>query len=110
MQRPTGKSVRDAASCGEALSVRSAPRARPARPGCRRWGAGMTQSPVGDDPVVTATARLAELDTQPVGAHAEVYDEVHRLLQTCLLYTSDAADEEDSVDLGGRRIIKQKTK
>src|SRR5674536_373941 len=25
--------------------------------------------------------------------------------QRCLLYTSDAADEEDSVDLGGRRII-----
>ena len=24
---------------------------------------------------------------------------------TCLLYTFDAADEEDSVDLGGRRII-----
>src|SRR5664280_1856031 len=24
---------------------------------------------------------------------------------TCLLYTSDAADEEDSVDLGGRRIL-----
>ena len=23
----------------------------------------------------------------------------------CLLYTSDAADEEDSVDLRGRRII-----
>ena len=28
--------------------------------------------------------------------------------QPCLLYTSDAADEEDSVDLGGRRIIKKK--
>ena len=28
----------------------------------------------------------------------------------CLLYTSDAADERSSVDLGGRRIIKQKTK
>ena len=27
-------------------------------------------------------------------------------VKTCLLYTSDAADEEDSVDLGGRRIIK----
>src|SRR5664280_2105128 len=27
-------------------------------------------------------------------------------LLVCLLYTSDAADEEDSVDLGGRRIIK----
>src|SRR5664279_6567197 len=30
--------------------------------------------------------------------------------KTCLLYTSDAADEEDSVDLGGRRIIKKKKK
>ena len=28
--------------------------------------------------------------------------------QTCLLYTSDAADERSSVDLGGRRIIKKK--
>eukprot|EP00658_Telonema_sp_P-2_P055137 TRINITY_DN43839_c0_g1_i1.p2 TRINITY_DN43839_c0_g1~~TRINITY_DN43839_c0_g1_i1.p2 ORF type:complete len:136 (+),score=54.57 TRINITY_DN43839_c0_g1_i1:82-489(+) len=27
------------------------------------------------------------------------------LFPHCLLYTSDAADEEDSVDLGGRRII-----
>ena len=29
---------------------------------------------------------------------------------TCLLYTSDAADERSSVDLGGRRIIKKNTK
>eukprot|EP00658_Telonema_sp_P-2_P043403 TRINITY_DN31338_c0_g1_i1.p1 TRINITY_DN31338_c0_g1~~TRINITY_DN31338_c0_g1_i1.p1 ORF type:complete len:190 (-),score=70.71 TRINITY_DN31338_c0_g1_i1:72-641(-) len=29
-------------------------------------------------------------------------------LESCLLYTSDAADEEDSVDLGGRRIVKKK--
>eukprot|EP00656_Telonema_subtile_P033358 TRINITY_DN3694_c0_g1_i1.p2 TRINITY_DN3694_c0_g1~~TRINITY_DN3694_c0_g1_i1.p2 ORF type:complete len:119 (+),score=13.68 TRINITY_DN3694_c0_g1_i1:76-432(+) len=28
----------------------------------------------------------------------------------CLLYTSDAADEEDSVDLGGCRIIKKTNK
>ena len=28
----------------------------------------------------------------------------------CLLYTSDAADERSSVDLGGRRIIKKKTR
>ena len=27
---------------------------------------------------------------------------------TCLLYTSDAADEQLRVDLGGRRIIKKK--
>ena len=33
--------------------------------------------------------------------HAEVYI-------NCLLYTSDAADERSSVDLGGRRIIKKK--
>src|SRR5664280_372898 len=30
-----------------------------------------------------------------------------RQKKPCLLYTSDAADEEDSVDLGGRRIIKK---
>ena len=30
------------------------------------------------------------------------------LTNTCLLYTSDAADERSSVDLGGRRIIKKK--
>ena len=32
------------------------------------------------------------------------------LRKICLLYTSDAADEEDSVDLGGRRNIKKKQK
>ena len=31
------------------------------------------------------------------------------LPKCCLLYTSDAADERSSVDLGGRRIIKKKT-
>ena len=31
-----------------------------------------------------------------------------RFSVTCLLYTSDAADERSSVDLGGRRIIKKK--
>src|SRR5678816_2333971 len=34
-------------------------------------------------------------------AHLEAY-------YACLLYTSDAADERSSVDLGGRRIIKKK--
>ena len=38
----------------------------------------------------------------------------HRLrraaVRPCLLYTSDAADERSSVDLGGRRIIKKKKK
>ena len=33
---------------------------------------------------------------------------VEALGRCCLLYTSDAADERSSVDLGGRRIIKKK--
>ena len=33
-----------------------------------------------------------------------------RIWSGCLLYTSDAADERSSVDLGGRRIIKKKKK
>eukprot|EP00658_Telonema_sp_P-2_P075205 TRINITY_DN64667_c0_g1_i1.p1 TRINITY_DN64667_c0_g1~~TRINITY_DN64667_c0_g1_i1.p1 ORF type:complete len:158 (+),score=23.22 TRINITY_DN64667_c0_g1_i1:206-679(+) len=33
----------------------------------------------------------------------------HEQVCICLLYTSDAADEEDSVDLGGRRFITKKT-
>ena len=40
-------------------------------------------------------AKLLALDGS--GAHDEA----------CLLYTSDAADERSSVDLGGRRIIKK---
>ena len=35
---------------------------------------------------------------------------VSPVYETCLLYTSDAADERSSVDLGGRRIIKKKTR
>ena len=31
-------------------------------------------------------------------------------VEICLLYTSDAADERSSVDLGGRRIIQKKQK
>ena len=42
---------------------------------------------------------------------ADGYQLARRLghLGRCLLYTSDAADERSSVDLGGRRIIKKKT-
>ena len=38
---------------------------------------------------------------EPLDIHVE-------LLLTCLLYTSDAADDTPCVDLGGRRIIKKK--
>src|SRR5678816_1149827 len=37
-----------------------------------------------------------------------VIEQTHALHKLCLLYTSDAADERSSVDLGGRRIIKKK--
>ena len=40
----------------------------------------------------------------------ETIGQVHPLTVPCLLYTSDAADERSSVDLGGRRIIKKKKK
>eukprot|EP00656_Telonema_subtile_P038140 TRINITY_DN4274_c0_g1_i2.p1 TRINITY_DN4274_c0_g1~~TRINITY_DN4274_c0_g1_i2.p1 ORF type:complete len:359 (+),score=98.48 TRINITY_DN4274_c0_g1_i2:168-1244(+) len=36
-------------------------------------------------------------------------EEQHRLVYACLLYTSDAADEEDSGDIGGRRVMKKTT-
>ena len=39
----------------------------------------------------------------PIDAGAQV-----ERFGVCLLYTSDAADERSSVDLGGRRIIKKK--
>ena len=44
--------------------------------------------------------------------HSFVVDDAartrHAQSDACLLYTSDAADERSSVDLGGRRIIKKK--
>eukprot|EP00658_Telonema_sp_P-2_P050751 TRINITY_DN38787_c0_g2_i1.p1 TRINITY_DN38787_c0_g2~~TRINITY_DN38787_c0_g2_i1.p1 ORF type:complete len:125 (-),score=18.07 TRINITY_DN38787_c0_g2_i1:110-484(-) len=48
----------------------------------------------------TSAIRIVIVSTPP-------YDIAEDEGLTCLLYTSDAADEEDSVDLGGRRIIKK---
>ena len=49
---------------------------------------------------------------EAVGADDDVDAALAQLLDDlplpCLLYTSDAADERSSVDLGGRRIIKKK--
>ena len=58
-------------------------------------------------------AELNALCEQPIDAR-ELEKIQHRFestvvySETCLLYTSDAADERSSVDLGGRRIIKKK--
>ena len=46
----------------------------------------------------------------PGDVQQDAFDFLRRdlLAACCLLYTSDAADERSSVDLGGRRIIKKK--
>ena len=50
---------------------------------------------------------LAVVDSYLIGAPG---DPITAMPEVCLLYTSDAADERSSVDLGGRRIIKKKKK
>ena len=49
----------------------------------------------------------AQLDKEMTLTLLTGYDAKARL-RVCLLYTSDAADERSSVDLGGRRLIKNK--
>ena len=54
---------------------------------------------------------LVALDASPHSLAAlEAAIDLAERLDACLLYTSDAADERSSVDLGGRRIIKKKKK
>ena len=49
--------------------------------------------------------------TETVNIEVDFNEDKHYLaFKHCLLYTSDAADERSSVDLGGRRIIKKKKK
>ena len=56
---------------------------------------------------VFAFGILADFRTRLFPGSARLVELADRV-QTCLLYTSDAADERSSVDLGGRRIIKKK--
>ena len=58
---------------------------------CRDWGESAPLAPDAPDGV---DEREGALEDGP--------------LVVCLLYTSDAADERSSVDLGGRRILKKK--
>eukprot|EP00658_Telonema_sp_P-2_P013267 TRINITY_DN1501_c0_g1_i12.p1 TRINITY_DN1501_c0_g1~~TRINITY_DN1501_c0_g1_i12.p1 ORF type:complete len:160 (-),score=34.10 TRINITY_DN1501_c0_g1_i12:47-526(-) len=68
------------------------------------------------DAVVEQTANILGVEGDLTKHHQSSDDGQTDLDKTadegnnCLLYTSDAADEEDSVDLGGRRIIKKKKK
>ena len=56
--------------------------------------------------VVDAVFERADLRPGQAGAADDGHR--HQRHEGCLLYTSDAADERSSVDLGGRRIIKKK--
>ena len=59
---------------------------------------------------VTGGGRIAIVEIVQLGDEAvQVANAVAvGVIEGCLLYTSDAADERSSVDLGGRRIIKKK--
>src|SRR5678815_942661 len=52
----------------------------------------------------------AQLFAEPLHGRVALAARMPEHLNVCLLYTSDAADERSSVDLGGRRIIKKKKK
>ena len=56
---------------------------------------------------VAGRERVHDLVQQGIGGVAEQGGRLG-VGDPCLLYTSDAADERSSVDLGGRRIIKKK--
>eukprot|EP00658_Telonema_sp_P-2_P023109 TRINITY_DN19253_c0_g1_i5.p1 TRINITY_DN19253_c0_g1~~TRINITY_DN19253_c0_g1_i5.p1 ORF type:complete len:124 (-),score=35.61 TRINITY_DN19253_c0_g1_i5:90-461(-) len=58
------------------------------------------------DTILTALSAIKSR----IEEHSADADAVYAEENDCLLYTSDAADEEDSVDLGGRRIIIKKSK
>src|SRR5664280_482927 len=53
------------------------------------------------DPCHTTSLGIRVEAALQMDVHQGICNEVDAALCTCLLYTSDAADEEDSVDLGG---------
>ena len=55
------------------------------------------------------TGRFDRFTDTALGVYFAAIGNLYMAYNTCLLYTSDAADERSSVDLGGRRIIKKKT-
>ena len=62
----------------------------------------------GDQKAHPAQRQVAQRAPRRLGAFATAFaaeQRVEPLAEVWLLYTSDAADERSSVDLGGRRII-----
>ena len=69
-----------------------------------------TTTPVTDYFEVGADIRDTKAPAGPIEKKWSTRKFQAKLVNPCLLYTSDAADERSSVDLGGRRIIKKKKK
>ena len=66
--------------------------------------------PIGEEDIAEVVSMMTGI---PVRRMVEAETEKLKKMtedMSCLLYTSDAADERSSVDLGGRRILKKKTK
>ena len=67
-------------------------------------------------PLPSCESEHREEREEQEGAQDDSDDAAHdrkerrRGVRDCLLYTSDAADERSSVDLGGRRILKKTNK
>src|SRR5664280_3479866 len=66
---------------------------------------GRTTPQAAVSPRAACTTGVISIGT-PVSSRKTIIIGARVYASGCLLYTSDAADEEDSVDLGGRRIIK----
>ena len=61
------------------------------------------------DPLQANASREVEHHRVTAGEVDRIEVSGVNIVGACLLYTSDAADERSSVDLGGRRIINKKT-
>ena len=62
-----------------------------------------------DDDSVSAGIHKIEASQLPDDGEVDIAVEYSTInYKDCLLYTSDAADDMQCVDLGGRRIIKKK--
>ena len=72
----------------------------------RSRGRGDVYKRQGEDQPVAHGPQLARQEA--VAGHQRNDAREAGVAGVCLLYTSDAADERSSVDLGGRRIIKKK--
>src|SRR5678809_1435358 len=85
--------VPDTAACQGAASSRAA-----------GFAAEKNPNPAPAPRRATACRRLIDWERESSVVMFHSLDREAAAVYTCLLYTSDAADERSSVDLGGRRI------